>query len=71
MFALKAAAPGSSFSRLLRQYKLTGALLPFIFPHKELHAPFTHIGWILNKQGRELHVLWLVNQVRLECTPSR
>eukprot|EP00049_Salpingoeca_infusionum_P009785 m.166574 g.166574 ORF g.166574 m.166574 type:complete len:237 (+) comp14442_c1_seq4:159-869(+) len=29
---------------------------------QELHAPFTHIGWILAKQGRDNTILWDINQ---------
>ena len=31
---------------------------------QEIHAPFTHIGWIMAKQGRTADWKWDVNQVR-------
>eukprot|EP00056_Hartaetosiga_gracilis_P002162 m.51385 g.51385 ORF g.51385 m.51385 type:complete len:622 (+) comp10940_c0_seq1:163-2028(+) len=29
---------------------------------QELHSPFTHIGWMLAKQGRDNSILWDINQ---------
>ena len=30
---------------------------------QEIHSPFTHIGWMLAKQGRDKDLIWDMNQV--------